>query len=377
MTVCIGIDGRVLTDRYHGIGRVAYEWIRELSRMPDVRLVVFTGTGHTRRFDLGALAREPSVSVRPVPAGPVDVRQWWRWRRLLRSSGVQVMVYPYHLGASPIAGTPSLALVHDCIFEADPRFAPSPRVRLAYRLFTSLIVRTSAVATVSAASGREVERWYGRRVPSGHVIPNGVDLDRRGTPDGRRRLRDEFGLEPGYVLHVGAQRPHKNVPVLVEAIAKVPETRLVLVGSADERFSDEVGAAITRHGVGDRVTRLSFVPEDLLGSLYAAAGMFAYPSLVEGFGLPVLEAMVADTPVLAADVPVLREVGGDAAQYVTPESATAWAAAIAGLHTDAELRSRLVAAGAAHAAQFTWCAAAARLAGACGALAKDYRAAAR
>ena len=361
MTVRIGVDGRVLADRYHGIGRVAYELSAEMARIPGVELVVFAGDERSRRFDLDALAALPTVTVERVGMRAVDVRQLWRWRPVLRRSGVDVMFFPYHLGASPIAGKPCVSLLHDCILETDPRFVPSWRVGVAYRLLTSIVARTSTVATVSHASAREVERFYGRRVHPDHVISNGVDPRLGDDP----AALDRLGLTPGYVLHVGAQRPHKNVAVLVEAIAQVPDARLVLVGSRDERFPDEVGPAIERYGVTDRVTRLSFVPEDLLGALYSHARLFAYPSLVEGFGLPLLEAMTARTPVIASDVPVLREVGGTAALYVAPRSAQAWAASIARLLADDDLRSGLVAAGAAHASRFTWGSAAERLVAAC------------
>ncbi|OJF12226.1 glycosyltransferase family 4 protein [Couchioplanes caeruleus] len=376
MTVRIGIDGRVLTDRYHGIGRVTHELILAMSATSGVELVVFTGDtggeGACRRFDLDLLAMLPGVEVVPVRLKAVDVRQLWRWRPLLRGAMVDVMVFPYHLGAAPLLGRPAVALVHDCILETDPTFAPSSRVGLAYRMMTALVARTSTIATVSHASAREVERFYGRRVHPGHVIGNGVDQRLRDDPFAARRLELEFGLEPGYVLHVGAQRPHKNAAVLVEAIARVPDARLVLVGSADERFADEVGPAIDRYGVAGRVTRLPFVPEELLGTLYARARLLAYPSLVEGFGLPVLEAMVARTPVIASDVPVLREVGGSAALYVAPRCAEAWAAAITRLLADDDLRDGLVAAGAAHASHFTWDAAAARLVSACHSLTGTY-----
>jgi glycosyltransferase involved in cell wall biosynthesis len=365
MTLRIGVDCRVLDDRYHGIGRVAYELSAAMARMPGIALVIFVGRRVSQRFDLAAVTGRPGVSVREVDLEPVDVRQLWRWRSVLRRAPVDVMFFPYHVGASPIAGRPQVSLLHDCIFETDPRFVPSRRTAWAYRAMTALVASTSTVVTVSRSSAREVERFYHRRVPPGHVIGNGVDQALRGSAAAARRLRSEFGLEYGYVLHVGAQRPHKNVAVLVEAIADVPGARLVLVGTADGRFADEVTPAIDRCGVADRVLRLPFVSEDLLGALYAQARLLAYPSLVEGFGLPMLEAMVAGTPVLAGDVPVLREVGGDAAVYAPVRRPAAWAAAIERLRTDERLRSRLTAAGAARAAEFTWAAAAGRLVAAC------------
>lgn len=365
MTLRIGIDGRVLDDRYHGIGRVAFELATAMAGMPGVELVIFTGPRRSRRFDLETLRRRPGVAVVPTRMRPVDPCQLWRWRSQLRRHPVDVMFFPYHLGASPIAGIPRVSLLHDCIFETDPRFVPSRRMYLAYRAMTAAVAWTSTVLTVSRASAREVERFYHRRVSAAQVIGNGVDQGLRCAPGDAGRLRDEFGLEPGYVLHVGAQRPHKNVPVLVEAVARVPGCRLVLVGSPDERFPDEVGPAIERCGVGDRVRRLPFVPEDLLAAVYAQASLLAYPSLVEGFGLPMLEAMVTGTPVLASDVPVLREVGGNAAVYAPPTDPGRWAAALQRLRTDHELRDRLVGNGTARAAEFTWAAVARRLVRAC------------
>jgi len=345
MTLRIGVDGRVLDDRYHGIGRVAYELCAEMARMPGVELVIFTGGRPSRRFDLDALARLPGVAVRRTGLRPVEVGQLWRWRRELRRAPVDVLFHPYHLGASPLAGVPRVSLLHDCIFETDRRFAPSPGTYLAYRAMTAAVAWTSTVLTVSRASAREVQRFYRRRA---HVIGNGVDQGLRAAA-GRAGL----GLEPGYVLHVGAQRPHKNVPVLVEAVARTPGVRLVLTGSADGRFPDEVGPAIARHGLQDRVVRLPFVAEEQLGALYAGACLLAYPSLVEGFGLPVLEAMACGAPVVTADRTALPEVVGDAAELADPEDPDALAAAIERAVAPAR-SAELRAAGPRRAAAFTW-----------------------
>ncbi|WP_432830731.1 glycosyltransferase family 4 protein [Dactylosporangium sp. CA-092794] len=365
MTLRIGIDGRVLDDRYHGIGRVTYALCREIATMPGTELVIFEGRTRSRRFDVDTLAAQPSVILHRVDLAPVDVRQFWRWRKILRHHPVDVMFFPYHLGASPLVSVPSLAMVHDCIFETDARFAPSRAVNYAYRTLTALITRSTTALTVSRASADEIHRHYGRRLEPHQVIPNGVDQHLTAASGATQRLREELGLARGYVLHVGAQRPHKNVGVLIDAVAQVPGVRLVLVGSPDTRFPDEAGPAIERHQLADRVVRLPFVPEELLGAVYAEAAVLAYPSLVEGFGLPVLEAMAAGTPVIASDVPALREIGGDAAAYVPPGDSTAWAATIRLVTTDQAVRDTLIAGGTARVAKFTWADAAHRLVAAC------------
>lgn len=372
MTLTLGVDGRVLTDRYHGIGRVAYALISEISEMPYVRVVVFTGRTGSRRFSLRGL----NVTIVPTGMNTIDPRQLWRWPRLLRTAGVDVMFFPYHLCASPFPSRPSLALVHDCILETNPAYSPSRATAAAYRALTWLITRNLTIATVSAASAAELARYYKIRISPQNIIPNGAQLPPATPPSPApaspapaaptpHPTYPDLTPDKGYILHVGAQRPHKNVPLLVEAIARVPGARLVLVGSADERFPDLVGPAIERLGVRERVTRLAFVPEGRLAELYANAALLAYPSRVEGFGLPVLEAMLAGTPVICGDVPVLREVGGAAALYAPVDDPGEWARTIARLLDDGFLRDDLARAGAAHAAEFTWAAAAQKLVSAC------------
>jgi glycosyltransferase involved in cell wall biosynthesis len=334
-----------------------------MAAIPGVAQLIFLGEEPCTRFDLDALAAREHVTVHPIDMRPVERRQLWHWRPVLKGVSIDAMFYPYHLGASPFHGAPpQVVLVHDCIFETNARYAPDLKTAIAYRAATEAIIRTSTVLTVSESSACEVRKYYHRQAV---VIGNGVDQHLHGGPPELARLRAEFGLPQEYVLHVGVQRPHKNVPVLVEAIAAVPGLHLVLVGTPDERFEDKVGPAIERFGVADRVLRLPFVPEELLGALYAAADVFAYPSLVEGFGLPMLEAMEAGTPVIAADVPILREVGGAAALYAPPRDPGAWAASIRRLRADRDLRMKLRDEGRDKAKQHTWAQAARRLVDAC------------
>jgi peptidoglycan/xylan/chitin deacetylase (PgdA/CDA1 family) len=152
--------------------------------------------------------------------------------------------------------------------------------------------------------------------------------------------------------------PHKNVPTLVEGFARsglANELDLVLAGPADEKARDDLERLSERLGVAERVKQLGFVSREQLAVAYRHATALALPSLIEGFGLPVLEAMRAGTPVVASGLPVLHEVAGDAALFVDrPLDPDAWASAIRRLIEDDALRERLSRAGPERASAFSW-----------------------
>lgn len=157
---------------------------------------------------------------------------------------------------------------------------------------------------------------------------------------------------PGrYVLAVGELAARKNLGLLAEAFlaARLPQdVRLLLAGP------DGHAAASVRALLGDRVRALGRVDDATLASLYAGATAFCFPSLAEGFGLPVLEAMRAGAPVLASDLPILHEVAGDAARFLSPYDATAWASALEELVADPASVQELREQGRTHAAGMTW-----------------------
>jgi glycosyltransferase involved in cell wall biosynthesis len=173
------------------------------------------------------------------------------------------------------------------------------------------------------------------------------------------------GLEPGgYVLATGTLEPRKNLLRLIRAHAKLPPDLraahpLLLVGPRGWETAEILAAA----GRDERAVRLAgYVPDDELAALYAGCTVFCYPSLYEGFGLPVLEAMAAGAPVITSNLSSLPEVAGDAAVYVDPLDERAIGAALERLLRSPEERSRLAAAGPQRAAGFSWSRCAAQIA---------------
>jgi glycosyltransferase involved in cell wall biosynthesis len=188
------------------------------------------------------------------------------------------------------------------------------------------------------------------------VVPLGVTPRPPVAPTPARELRERLALgDRPVVLSVSAKRPHKNLPRLLDAHARLAAPRPVLVlPGYPTPHEDELRAQAAALGTAGDVRFLGWLPAADLEGLYALAAVFAFPSLYEGFGLPVLEAMARGVPVATSGRASLAEVAGDAAIVFDPESPVAIAAALERLLGDPAERERLRAAGVARAAQFTW-----------------------
>ncbi len=167
--------------------------------------------------------------------------------------------------------------------------------------------------------------------------------------------RDRYQLPDTFILTVGAHRPHKNHEVLVRALAAIPgAVPLVVVDGIDPGFADPLPGLIAGLGLTSRVRLVPNVADEWLPAVYHAASVFAFPSLAEGYGLPVLEAMAAGTPVVMSDIDVLAEVAGPAARMVAPHDVAGWAAALTAVLSDVALAKQLTEDGRAVAAAAGW-----------------------
>ena len=356
----VGFDGRYINDRFHGIGRVASSLLRAmLDQDGDHHIVLFLGSRDPdSRFDIRGLTDDPRVEIVPMGLpllGPLEHAQW---PRLVRRHRLDVMHSPYVIGPL-VSSVPVVVTVHDLIFELHPEYTPRRILRFAYRaMATASLRRASAVIAVSEATRQDLEGWYPATRGRTHVVPNGVStaFSRVEDPDRLAAVRAGYSLPSRFVLGVGAGRPHKNFSVLVEAAEQlaVDGIGVVLISAPDRRFGDPVGDLIRERGLETHVMRIQDVREEDMAAFYTLAQTFVFPSFIEGFGLPMLEAMAAGTPVVAADIPVVREVGGDAILVFDPTDPAALSAQIRRVDHDPQLRARLVAAGFDRTAHFSW-----------------------
>ena len=177
-------------------------------------------------------------------------------------------------------------------------------------------------------------------------------------PEERPKLLREHGITSPYILTVAAAHPHKNIARLLEAFYHFSNQRqqyqLVIVGVQHNRYSHHLKQVVERLDLSDRVIFTGWIPGRVKEAIFAEAAMMVFPSLMEGFGLPVLEGMRSGLPVACSDLPSLAEVAGDAAHLFDPYSVADMSRALEECVTDEKLRERLIDKGKTHAAHFTW-----------------------
>ena len=356
----VGLDGRFLQDKFHGIGRYLHGLVAALAELEAMRVVLFVDpTVPNLRFPLQDLRLASALEFQECRIPMYSPSELWRWPAMVSRQKIDVFHSPYFW--SPLTlSCPLVSTVHDMIFDRYPEFVPGSPLRPIYRVASRLMLRRSAaVVTGSRASADDIVGIG--RVPAGrvNVIPYGVEAKFNPRVPGEEvaRVRVGYGLPARYVLAVGARRPHKNVRRLVEAFGRVMddvEQSLVLVGSIDRRIADDAEPALHALRHTGRVLELDHVEEADLPAVYAGADLLVQPSIIEGFGLPVLEAMACGCPVAAARAPGVSEVAADATEMFDPLVTEQIADAILRVLGSAQRGRQLAQLGLARAASFTW-----------------------
>lgn len=356
----IGIDGRYIQDHFPGIGRYTYHLARNLAAVApeDTFLLFVDPTAENTRFDLAPFVEAPNVRLIPTTVGPFTFRQQTALPALARQQRLDLYHNPYYVVPYAMP-CPMVATLHDMIPMLYPESVPGAVLPTVFLISVRLtVLRSQRIVVVSHSTRRDLLRV----VPSadGKVVTvhNAVDEGFAPQPEGRvAEVRRRYGIDAPYLFYLGANKPHKNLVRLVQAWATLPDdvragAELVIAGHEDERYP-EVYDAVTRLGLLS-VRLLGAIPDGDLAPLYSGATGFIFPSLYEGFGLPVLEAMACGAPVACSGTSSLPEIVGNAAITFDPHNEADMAVAMRMLLVDADLRHDLSEAGRQRAAQFTW-----------------------
>jgi glycosyltransferase involved in cell wall biosynthesis len=374
----IGIDVTSAARQGAGIGRFTRELIRALFTLESPHeYVLFAATGglprrvSQPRLDYliePAQARHLKFSVCDLKFLSDDWlhRIWHRARVPLPIQAaigrVDVFHEPDFVLPPTLPRTPTILTVHDLTFIRDPDSA-LPRLRqYLNRVVPRSVNRATHVLADSLATKNDMVELFGASPDKITVMYGGVDARFAPVRQPERlatlRAKLKLGAEP-FILGLGTIQPRKNYRRLIQAFSNLHAQRptsnlkLVIVGGKGWLYED-IYAEVKRLGLETRVIFPGFVDDEDLPALYSAAEMLAYPSLYEGFGLPVLEAMACGTPVVTSNVSSLIEVGGPAALLVEPTNVNALAQALGRLVQESDLRRVCIERGFKQARRFTW-----------------------
>jgi len=347
----IGIDAsRAIASQATGTEYYSQHLIRALiDAAPDRRFRLYFN-----RPPAGDAYRAPHVERRII-----SFPRLWTHVRLAIDVTLHppdVLFVPAHV--LPIAHPRrSVVTIHDLGYLYFPEAHPKAQ-RLYLNLSTRWNAQTSArVIADSQATKDDLVRRYGTPPDNIAVAHPGVEPSVRRVEDTERirAVKSRYGVEGEYLMYLGTLQPRKNLARLIEAFARSSDRERVLVIAGKKGWlTDDLLGRVERSGLGRRVIFTGYVPGEHKAALLSGATALVFPSLYEGFGFPVLEAMACGTPVICSSTSSLPETAGDAALLVDPLDVDAIASAIDRLASDAALRWKLIARGYIQSGRFTW-----------------------
>ena len=368
----IGIDITSAITQGAGIGRYTRELVSALVKGDSAtEYTLFSAKRPTSRPNSKPIPEAANVTFREAPLGE---RWLYRiWYRLALPLSIQWFTGELDLFHSPdfvlppVRGQiPTLLTVHDLSFLHFPdTFTPS-LVAYLNKVVPRSVKRASHVLADSEATKSDLLQAYDVPAEKVTVLYSGVSNDFRPVSDKRllRHVRQKYGIgERSDVFSVSTLQPRKNYQMLIRAFKMVAARRphtLVIAGGKGWLY-EQIVDEIAHQELEGRVLLVGFAADEDLPALYSGASLFAYPSVYEGFGLPLLEAMACGVPVLNSSASCLPEVAGDATVQLSPHDQQAWSEAMVSLLEDSPRRASMVAAGFLQARRFTWARAAQEL----------------
>lgn len=357
----IGIDARMYSSQFTGIGRYNYELIAELARLDgQTQFVIFLNPAQAAQF----VPPGPNFRAVAVAAGHYSLAEQTTFLAALYRQRLD-LVHFTHFNAPLFYLRPSVVTIHDLTLS---KFPGKKMNSWLHRAAYNLVVRRAVwharhILTVSQNTACDLQTLLRVSPAKITVTYNGVGSEFRPAADRAsllKELQKKYDLKDEFLLYTGVWRDHKNLLGLLSAVQILREKhgwtgQLVLTGRPDPVYAPALLARVAELKLEDVVRLPGLVPEADLRALYQTARVYVFPSFYEGFGLPPLEAMASGTPVAVSNASCLPEVcGAENAVFFDPYSPADMAAKIASVWVDDALRQKLVARGLARVQQFGW-----------------------
>lgn len=361
----IGINAHLLATatgyRRAGIHHYIYQVLRHLPVIDGTDYTIYTRLteGWERRQDT-------RIVTTRLPTHGRGARIAWEqavWPLQARRDGLSLM-HSMAFAMPRLAPCPVVVTIYDLSFIENPEAYPAAQRRYLENETAHSCQHAARLVAISESGRRDIHRIYGVPLERIDVVTPGVSEAYEPLPASQvAAFRQRKELPESFILHVGTLQPRKNIPTLLEAVARLsrPEVPLVLVGGKGWIYED-IFARVEALGLTGQVRFAGYVEDAELPLWYNAAAVLAFPSLYEGFGMPVADALACGTPVVAAATSSLPEAGGDVALYFEPRDANELTERLRQALDDPAVRHKARTAGPAHAARFSWARSGAELA---------------
>lgn len=353
----IGIDVRLWGVKHAGIGRYTEELVKNLQAIDKKNKYVL----FCRKEDLDKIPDAPHWDKVTADIPHYSLREQIELPGIFSKEKLNLLHVP-HFNVPILYRGKFIVTIHDVLWHevrginVTTLSAPLYLIKyLGYRfVMKNSVSRAEKIITPSNFVKDDLVRRF--RISKEKVVityegsPSSFDISiyREG------KILEKYNIGEPYLLYVGSLYPHKNVESVIRALKLVKENVTLGIVSSRNVFAERFMGFVEKENAEELVKFLGYVPDEELALLYKNAKAFIYPTLSEGFGLPGLEAMTADTPVLCSDIPVLHEVYGDAALYFDPKDADDIANKIKLILTDKKLRAELIFKGAKQVKKYSW-----------------------
>lgn len=356
----IAIDARFYGLEHAGLGRYTKNLVEQLARIDTKnRYTLFVQPEYK-----GLLIADNFVT-KVVEASPYSIWEQIKLTNALHKGHYDLVHFPHFIVPIFNLSTPFVVTIHDLIKHKHRGIEASTLSPLMYGLkqyayrfdMWWAVHKSKHILVPTEFVKQDVKDWFHIDPPKISVTFEGVDgaltaFD--STENQRNEIMVRYGISGPYMLYVGSAYPYKKVDVLVDALTYMPENvSLVLIGSRSV-FYKRIEDLVSSRGFTHRVKMLGYVPDSELSVLYSQASCFVSASQEEGFGIPPLEAMSMSCPVVLSDIPVHKEVCGDAAIYVSECGAQGFADTVANLLTNESLRAHLIEKGLSQVKKYSW-----------------------
>jgi len=321
---------------------------------PDENLILLRDSSQPSRWQLPPESKK--VTWVETAVSPFSLSQQTQIPSLLKNSTLYHSPY-YLMPYRP--GMPTILTVYDLIPQRYPELV-STKARLLFQFSTRLALRTADhIIAISEATKQDFITAYNVAPKKITAVPLAPASNfQPQSPAHIQTIQQKYDLPDNYILYLGINKPHKNLPQLIRAwktiITQLQDPPIfVIAGAWDDRYP-ETKQLVAEHGLTDTIKFLGPVSDEDLPGLYAGAELFVFPSLYEGFGLPIIEAMACGTAVVCSRTSSLPEVGGNAAVYFNPNDSNDIAQTLIRILQNENERNSRQELGLKQAAQFTW-----------------------